>query len=278
MKVLKVHINGIKQYGIDVMIGFNYLGQHGRLGNQMFQYAALRGIASHKSYEFCIPKTDYGDKWRDNQLFNVFELKNLKNIGYVNGEIYHERQYHYDYDYVDNCPDEVSLHGYFQTEKYFKNIESSIREDFTFKEHILGPCLDNFRFDKIISLHIRRTDYVSNSINHPLCDLSYYEKALNYFDVNIPVMIFSDDIEWCKNQNIFKSDRFFTSESNNSYIDLCLMNMCHYHIIANSSFSWWGAWLAKSKKVIAPIKWYGTEGDTSKNNTKDLIPETWIKI
>jgi hypothetical protein len=138
--------------------------------------------------------------------------------------------------------------------------------------------MSNFNFDDIIALHVRRTDYVSNSANHPPCNLSYYEKALDRFDANIPVMIFSDDVGWCQSQSLFDSDRFMISESHNGSIDLCLMSMCHNHIIANSSFSWWGAWLAKSKKVIAPKHWFGTEGNTSKNQTHDLYLNDWIKI
>tara|TARA_R110000868_G_scaffold356217_2_gene617746 strand:- start:982 stop:1764 length:783 start_codon:yes stop_codon:yes gene_type:complete len=260
------------------MIGFNYLGQHGRLANQMFQYASLRGIAAFKGYDFCIPKTDYGDKWKDNKLFDVFEMKSVKNIGFIPADFYPEKQFHYDPEYVDNCPDNVNLHGYYQSEKYFKHIEDSIREDFKFKEYILEPCVTNFDFDNIIALHVRRTDYVSNSLNHPLCDLSYYERALENFDSDIPVMIFSDDVGWCQSQKLFESDRFIISESNNGFIDLCLMSMCHYHIIANSSFSWWGAWLAKSKKVIAPLQWFGTSANTSKNQTQDLYLDEWIKI
>lgn len=260
------------------MIGFNYLGQYGRLANQMFQYASLRGIAATKGYDFCIPKTDYGDKWKDNKLFDVFEMKSVKNIGFIPADFYQEKQFHYDPEYVDNCPDNVNLHGYFQSEKYFKHIEDSIRKDFTFKEYILEPCSSNFDFDEIIALHVRRTDYVSNSVNHPPCGLSYYEKALQEFDSDIPVMIFSDDVGWCQSQSLFDSDRFMISESHNASVDLCLMSMCHYHIIANSSFSWWGAWLAKSKKVIAPSQWFGTEGNTAKNQTQDLYLNGWIKI
>lgn len=260
------------------MIGFNYLGQYGRLANQMFQYASLRGIAAKKNYDFCIPKTNYGDIWKDNHLFDVFELGSVKNVGFLPAEFYQERQFHYDAEYVENCPDNVNLHGYFQSEKYFKDIEQSIRDDFKFKEHILEPCVSNFDFDEIIALHVRRSDYVSNFANHPPCDLSYYEQALTHFDSNIPVMIFSDDTRWCESQPLFESDRFMISESNDGYIDLCLMSMCHYHIIANSSFSWWGAWLAKSKKVIAPKKWFGTDGNTSKNQTQDLYLDDWIIV
>ncbi len=260
------------------MIGFNYLGQYGRLANQMFQYASLRGIAVTKGYDFCIPKTDYGDKWKDNKLFDVFEMKSVKNIGFIPADFYSEKQFHYDPEYVDNCPDNVNLHGYFQSEKYFKHIEDSIREDFKFKEYILEPCTINFNFDEIIALHVRRTDYVSNSTNHPPCDLSYYEQALEHFDSDIPVMIFSDDVGWCQSQKLFESERFMISESHNGFIDLCLMSMCHYHIIANSSFSWWGAWLANSKKVVAPSQWFGTEGNTANNQTQDLYLDEWIKI
>jgi hypothetical protein len=260
------------------MIGFNYLGQYGRLANQMFQYAALRGIAAFKNYEFCIPQTNYGDKWKDNKLFDVFELSGLQHIGYSPDKFYEEKQFHYDENYVLNCPDNVSIHGYFQSEKYFKHIEDQIRKDFTFKDYILEPCSKNFNFDEIISLHVRRTDYVSNSINHPPCSLEYYERALKHFNDQIPVMIFSDDVDWCKSQKIFSSDRFLVSESYNTYVDLCLMAMCKYHIIANSSFSWWGAWLAKSEKVIAPLKWFGTDGNTSKNQTQDLYNDEWIVI
>jgi hypothetical protein len=106
------------------MIGFNYLGQYGRLANQMFQYASLRGIAATKGYNFCIPKTDYGDKWKDNKLFDVFEMGNVNNIGFIPAEFYPEKQFHYDPEYVDKCSDNVNLHGYYQSEKYFKTLSS----------------------------------------------------------------------------------------------------------------------------------------------------------
>ena len=86
-------------------------------------------------------------------------------------------------------------------------------------------------------------------------------------------MIFSDDPTWCKNQSIFSSDRFMVSDTGWNIIDLCLMSMCSHHIIANSSFSWWGAWLSGSNNVIAPKKWYGLAAE--KILTDDLIPERW---
>lgn len=260
------------------MIGFNHLGRHGRLGNQMFQYATLRGIAEIHGYEFCIPDSKFTNEWEDHQLFEAFELPNLKNKKFLPANYYQENQFNYSQEYVDKCPDNVNLYGYFQTEKYFSHILDSIHEDFTFKLEILEPCKEAFEFDKIISLHVRRTDYVKNSQVHPPCPLEYYKEALSKFDSKLPVMIFSDDIEWCRKQKLFESDRFIISESNCNLIDMCLMSMCSHHIISNSSFSWWGAWLSRSNNVIAPSKWFGDNGYTTNYNTEDIIPKRWCKI
>lgn len=126
-----------------------------------------------------------------------------------------------------------------------------------------------------MSLHVRRTDYLTNSANHNNLDLDYYEKALEYFE-NRQIIVFSDDPEWCKKQSLFSDDRFLISESGNNTIDLCMMTFCSGHIIANSSFSWWGAWLANSEKVIAPSKWFGP--NNVDKETKDLYCDNWNVI
>ncbi len=263
------------------MLAFNHLGQLGRLGNQMFQYASLSGIAARRGYDFGIPPSKFEDEWRSHQLFEVFELTNLpkQNIKYLdmgNAPVVQERFFHFDEALINQCPNEVSLYGFFQSEKYFKHIESNIREDFTFRKHILEPCKEIVEnFDNPVSLHVRRTDYLTNSANHNNLDLDYYEKALEYFD-NQQVLVFSDDPEWCKNQKLFSDDRFLISESGDNAIDLCLMSFCNGHIIANSSFSWWGAWLSGSDDVVSPVKWFG-ESNQDKD-TKDLIPDRWTRI
>ena len=264
------------------MIGFNNLGSHGRLGNQMFQYAALVGISKRHGYDFAIPPSNYTNQWYDHQLFEVFELPGLKHIGFVpqNFHVYQEKYFHFDEGLYNNIPDNVNLFGYFQSEKYFKNAESEVRKDFTFKSNIFNVC-NEFRKtikSEVISLHIRRTDYLNSQDSHPIQPISYYEKALSNFDENLPVIIFSDDTNWCKEQELFKLDRFLVSESNSNIHDLCLMTLCDHFIIANSSFSWWGAWISQNqnKKVYAPNNWFGP---TLKNNdTKDLFPESWIVI
>ena len=110
--------------------------------------------------------------------------------------------------------------------------------------------------------------------HHPACNLGYYKEAIKLMDVN-KFIVFSDDMSWCKEN--FVGDEFIFMENNSDYIDLWLMSLCDNNIIANSSFSWWGAWLNQNpnKKVIAPKKWFGP---AINHNTKDLIPESWIII
>ena len=269
------------------MIGFNALGRMGRFANQMFQYAALKGIARNTGVDFCIPYHEQpvddglGNMVRS-ELFDSFDLK--VNTGFLNNghaPSVKERFFHFDEELFKLCPDHVSLIGYFQSEKYFKHIEDEIREDFTFKDDILNPCKEMIAsVDNPIALHVRRTDYITNSVNHPPCTLDYYEAALKHFDDDRNVIVFSDDPAWCSEQGLFSDDRFMISENTDNRVDLCLMTLCDDFIIANSSFSWWGAWLSsnKNKKVIAPSRWFGEEGYTKNNDTKDLIPDGRTRI
>jgi len=269
------------------MIGFNALGRMGRLANQMFQYASLKGIARNVGADICIPNHSQsvddgiGNKLRT-ELFDSFDLRvdvGLLNNGHA--PTVQERQFHFDEELFKMCPDHVSLQGYFQTEKYFKHIESEIREDFTFKDEILKPCQEMISsVENPLALHVRRTDYIVNSDNHFNLPLKYYESALKHFENDRNVIIFSDDPEWCKSQELFSDDRFMVSENTDNRVDLCLMSLCNDFIIANSSYSWWGAWLSpnKNKKVIAPIQWFGKTGYTKDHDTKDLIPDDWTRI
>jgi hypothetical protein len=263
------------------MIGFNALGQLGRLGNQMFQFASLKGIAQNNGYQYCVPPSQNQNEYRDHQLFGPFKLSNTTqlNIQLLDSgrPTISENSFCFDERLFNNCPDWVNLQGYFQSEKYFKNIKKEIKKDFEFIDDISIPCQESIsELDKPIALHIRRTDYVTNP-NHSALDLDYYHRALKLFDNEQQVIIFSDEPEWCKNQELFESDRFLVSEGQSNYMDMCLMTLCSGHIIANSSFSWWGAWLAKSEKVIAPVDWF--KGSNNENlDTKDLFPETWTVI
>ena len=186
-----------------------------------------------------------------------------------------ESNFNFDETLFNTCENNVDLYGYFQSEKYFKHIENEIREDFTFNEDLIKSCknliINEVGSTQIISLHIRRSDYVELHTFHPTLSMKYYAEALEQFP-ELPVFIFSDDPNWCMEQELFDGDRFLVS-TNTSDFDLCLMSMCHYHIIANSSFSWWGAWLSKSNKVISPKVWFGPS--LPNHNTSDLYCNGW---
>ena len=281
------------------MIGYNRLGSNGRLGNQMFQYAGLRGIAEKHGYDWVVPPPD--DYYEANYgLFDCFKMKSVeeKNLGFVPHQFpsVKSKVFSFDSEFFENCPDNCNLEDYFQTEKYFQHIENLIRQDFEFNDDYLNPCkefIDQFN-GKVISLHVRRTDYLNLQTYHLSCSLDYYRRALEEFPEDVPVLVFSDDIEWCSNQEIFSGDRFYFSQDQQKYshlhrdadgqlrssfvpyTDLCLMSLCSDAIIANSSFSWWGAWLISNpnKKVIAPNAWFGP--DAKDIDSSDIVPTSWI--
>lgn len=263
------------------MISNNYIGNLGRLGNQMFQYASLRGISAKFGYTYCLPPNEFIGSKDPNCAksdLNIFQCFNLPKVDrkLTDNTTIEELSFSLDENIWNNCPDNVNLFGYFQTEKYFKHIEEDLRKDFIFIDEISNPC-DEFlksEFDgEIISLHIRRGDYLNYS-HHPIQGIEYYNEALSYFSDDIPVIVFSDDISWCKTQDIFKSNRFIMAEGNGTGVDLYIQTKCTNHIICNSSFSWWGAWLSNSNRIIAPKNWFGPP---LTHNTDDLYCEGWIK-
>lgn len=282
------------------MIGYNRLGTNGRLGNQMFQYASLRGIAANNNLDWRIPPEDT-PTYANYGLFDCFKLTNVKeeNLGLVplDWEVKDEPGFEFDEELFNNCPDNVNIDGYRQSEKYFKHIEDQIRQDYEFLDDIKEPCLEfTKQFNgNLVLLHIRRGDNVGRPDWYPMPKIEHYEMLLEkHFHDNQPVLICSDDVEWVKEQKTFQPDRFYISEQTECfsnavlngvgkmekslipYIDLCLMSLCSDAIIANSSLSWWGAWLQTNpnKKIIAQSPWFGER--LSFNNVKDLIPENWI--
>ena len=282
------------------MIGFNNLATMGRLGNQMFQYAALKGIAKNINTEYTIPpviersiqKHNYG-------LFEAFKMITNKNVGWLQTrEIIQERQFHFDQQFFDFIPDGKNILGFFQTEKYFLNVEDDIRKDFSFHDEILNPCKEMIESidEPPIFLHVRRGDptldddgykwaYTECSSQHPPQPIEYYQKALKYFSEDIPVIILSDSPDWVKQQEIFSDDRFLISEPTEKYpdgsyvpyVDICLMSLCSGGIIANSSLSWWGAWLQNKRgKIIAPKMWFGPA--YADKDLSDLYCKDWSVV
>lgn len=252
----------------------------GGLGNQMFQIAATIATAQEYGYDaafnfekMCLPtckihSSDGGNKYYKENIFSKLRYSDKIKIS----KIYYEPSFKY-----SKIPQEdgLALYGYFQSEKYFKNHDQLIRETFDVEdEDIINTQYDKLVEEStIVSIHVRRNDYMKLKDYHPACTLEYYKKAIsNFGDVNY--MIFSDDIGWCKNNFSFLSKACYV-ENLTAVESLLLMSRCHHNIIANSSFSWWGAWLNKNKEkeIIAPNNWFGPK---AAHNISDLIPGEWI--
>jgi hypothetical protein len=237
------------------MIGYNKLGSNGRLGNQMFQYAALRGIASARGYDWVVPSPE-GPHQTNYGLFDCFEMSGVgeKNLGLVPGTFptYKANTGAFDEEFFNNCPDDCNIEDYFQTEKYFVHIKDEIKKDFQFKKEHLELC-KNFMsgIGDAIFLHVRRGDYVNLQYYHPVCELEYYERALEHFDKDIPVLVFSDDSGWCSKQEIFSSDRFLLSQDNERY--------AHVHLDGDGQMN--PKDIAKLTKAITEEKYNYAKGN-----------------
>lgn len=257
----------------------------GRLGNQMFQYAALRGLANKFDYEYCIPPDDFDNECPNSEtnIFKVFKLNNDKRLITPYNDL-SESTLGYDYKLYNNCPDNINLKGFFQSEKYFIDIKHKIKKAFVFKDEVSLTAKNLFYniFDNhtsVVSIHVRRGDYLQWP-QHPVQPIEYFAKAIsliNQINNNIKLLLFSDDIEWCKNQELFKNYNTFFAQYNSCSVDLCMMTLCNYHIISNSSFGWWGAWLSESNIVISPKLWfdYPLVNDENFLNSNN---KNWIKI
>lgn len=193
------------------------------------------------------------------------------------------------YENLAHCKS-VYLSGYWQSERYFLPIANLIRSDFRLKEDIVKEILNTEKLKELIhkihstnsvAVHFRRGDYISDPItnkHHGVCSLDYYLEAVNYMKSRIETphfFLFSDEPAWIRD-NFTLECPFTVIENNPGITDLFLMSNCKHNIIANSSFSWWGAWLnSNSEKIIvAPRKWFNDPLFL----TDELIPEAWIKL
>lgn len=285
----------------------------GGLGNQMFQYAAGRalsmareqplwldisgfdGYGLHYGFElkrvFDCPAEIASEAdmreilgWQTSlfvrRILSRPGMAALRRKGFIV-----EPHFHF-WSGLSQVPKDCYLAGYWQSEKYFCGAADTIRHDFSFKQSLSpvnAKIADQIGQVNAVSLHVRRGDYISNprnSIAHGACAPDYYRAAIQYVSGQVEqphFFIFSDDIAWVKeNLKMDMPHRYIDhNHGAESYNDMRLMSLCRHHIIANSSFSWWGAWLnqSASKIVVAPAKWFA-DG----KNAGDLIPQGWVKL
>lgn len=284
----------------------------GGLGNQMFQYASGRALSVHLNQPLRLDVSGFENyKLWNFELSRLFsgsmefvtpdEMKAVlgwqaapsirwlltrRKLAALRKDSFIVEPHFQHWAGITSVPEDAYLIGYWQSEKYFKPIEQIIRADFTFKQ----PMLDmNQRIaqeigqSNAVSLHVRRGDYVQNSktlATHGVCSLDYYQAAIQFIAERVArpkFFVFSDDIAWVKdNLKIDFTYRYVDhNQGTESYNDMRLMSLCQHHIIANSSFSWWGAWLNpnQEKIVLAPKKWFANG-----NDVRDLTSKDWVTL
>lgn len=285
----------------------------GGLGNQMFQYSIGRSLAARHQTDIKLDLSglqdgqtnrNYGlDKFHIIETFATHEeVKTLTTPDYsalskaVHRWFHNKpkrakshiriRDPHFQKKYL-NLPDNVYLEGYWQSEKYFKNIAAELCNEFSLKAPLEGEnarTAGEIESCNAVSVHVRRGDYVSNfkaNKTHGLVGLDYYRHCIDLINRAVKdchFFVFSDDPEWCQDNLDFLIPVTFVSHNSpeESHEDLRLMSLCRHNIIANSTFSWWGAWLNRnaSKIVYAPRRWYMSE----RRRTDGLIPEGWLRV
>jgi len=292
----------------------------GGMGNQMFQYAFGKYLATKYNTEIKLDLSFLLDRiHRENFVFrnydlDIFKLKevnfakenDLAKFGLSNSRLLNlfykrilghtnkylvirEKHFHFD-DNELSFPNNVYLDGYWQSEKYFIDIENEIRSDFGFKNKLFGECKNLAEIIESIQsvcVHVRRADFVhleSSAKIHGFIGQDYFYKAVDLLSEIIndfEIFVFSDNIDWCiENLSFTKNTTFVTHVYKDEKIGnhLHLMTKCKHFIISNSTFSWWGAWLSNNhdKIVVAPKRWFADE--KMNNQTQDLIPESWIRL
>ena len=281
----------------------------GGLGNQLFQYAAGRSLAHYHQTELVLDLEWFNSR-PDTNTPRHFELGNYniaarflspaenRSLRFYRGRIlsrisflprkwrlFTEKSFCFDPDFF-KLPNDVYLRGYWQSAQYFEVIRNILLKEFApidppgSKNEAL---LREMNEGNSVSLHIRRGDYLSNPVAaeyHGICPLDYYERAIGRIEEsfdNPHFFVFSDDLDWARaNLNINHPVKFIGHNSGaQAFQDIRLIAACKHQIIANSSFSWWGAWLNQNPKkmVIAPKQWFLAKKDTS-----TLIPNDWIRI
>lgn len=233
-------------------------GYYGWLGNQMFQYAATKALALHLNDAAMFPRNRP-------DLHSIFRLAAADQRTQQPDMIYREPHFHFDSKFWELKPG-TCLSGYFQSWRYFEPFADVIRKEFVFAEHLVfdHPC--------VVSIHVRRGDYLSFPEHHPPLTMDYYRRAMEMFPA-ARFLVFTDDPGWCLVNFDRKDCQIRTNDA--PEIDMGIMTDCQHHIIANSSFSWWGAYLGRNpnKRVIAPKAWFGPA--KAGWDTKDLLPEGW---
>jgi hypothetical protein len=262
----------------------------GGLGNQMFQYAAAKALALQRKETLKLNTTAFETYTLHQYGLHHFAIADSKVnfLDKIKSKLFKTKQYtETNFEYNPNVQQlkaqNIILNGYFQSEKYFGIYRKELLELFEIKTELKQQTKDLLKQisnQNAVALHIRRGDYLQNTI-HNTDKTDYYKKAIHYISEKVknPIFyIFSDDMGWVKDHFKINFETHYVdfNDANTNFEDLKLMSSCQHNIIANSSFSWWSAWLNVNpdKIVIAPKKWFAT----GHYNSKDVLPQEWVKL
>jgi hypothetical protein len=268
----------------------------GGLGNMMFQIAAIKSMAKDNGVlayfhnvqshihdlnsSSASPCQKYANRYYD--LFAGINLGENLQYGFKPSNFVSVPFAATHVDFVDNtCYD-----GFFQTEKFFAHNRDYVLDMFRFNDevhemasHIYGSYCGS---SNTCAIHVHKRDYLEFSNLHPMQPMSYYRAGIDAVGKVDAYLVFSDDVEWCKNN--FSGENYVFIKNDRDYLDLAITSMCTHHITCNSSFSWWGAWLnnGENKIVVGPKKWFGDHSMKNPESgflaSSNILPESWIKI
>lgn len=239
-----------------------------RLGNQLFQFATLFSYSSKKNKKILLLNAS-----KNEHIFKCFNINLVEFADKIaTSRSFKETKFSFNDSLFHNEYDNII--GYFQTEKYFSSYADVIKQILIFKE--FGKNYNNKCF-----IHVRRGDYLKYPNVHPVCSEQYYSSSIDIirqkYGSNVEFIVFSDDIAACKSYQCFKQNNISFEESTNAYHNLQSMTTCNCGIIANSSYSWWGAWLMNKvdSTIIAPKIWFSAK-DPAPKDTCDIYCADWI--
>lgn len=241
----------------------------GGIGNQMFMMAAAIGHAKRMNTDFMFSAHTLDNRIWPRAFPSIIPTTKL---GLLHLKEWKSPTFEYSPIPMEN---NIRIHGFFQSEKYFSDYRDEIIDAFKLRiaktEDGEIPSVD------AVSIHVRRGDYLQYPDKHPVCTLGYFNQAMENFPDD-EFIVFSDDLQWC--HKYFKGERFKFAHGGNPYMDMAAMMTCKSNIISNSTFSWWAAWLNQcpTKIIVSPDEsnWFGP--GNAHLPTHDIIPESWIRI
>ena len=283
------------------------VGLSGGLGNQIFQYAAGRSLSFRLGVPLVLDLSWFGGQKERQFSLSFFSIKAELKTQYpwlsprsralvsrllrrwsrriLGLPVWREPHFHYSENFA-KLLEPVYLEGYWQSERYFLEASELLREDFALVEELPANCevmLQDIQIHDSICVHVRRGDYLSNPVaaqTHGTVPIEYYKNGVSEICAclnNPKCYVFSDDPEWAR-KNLFFNCPMAVVEINgtaDAHLDLMLMASCNHFVIANSSLSWWGAWLGRfhQKQVISPKQWFLSP----EKDTRDLLPDSWLR-